>query len=98
MTLRDEDRRVIAQGIVLESTIRQNSVRVRVTAGQFFASSNYTLKSSVIEDTTNSEIISVSSLSSELRINNVSFVQNGILRKKKPTSLTEIRERFFCLD
>ena len=71
LTLRDEDRRVIAQGIVLESTIRQNSVRVRVTAGQFFASSNYTLKSSVIEDTTNSEIISVSSLSSELRINNV---------------------------
>jgi hypothetical protein len=53
----------IGSGIALETTNNQNSVRIKVTEGEFTVDSKLFLKSSNLNDTVGSKIISVNSLS-----------------------------------
>jgi hypothetical protein len=53
----------IGSGIALETTNNQNSVRIKVTQGEFTVDSKLFLKSSDLNDTVGSKIISVNSLS-----------------------------------
>lgn len=69
----------IAVGEVLEGTLRQNSLKIKVTSTQdFIVDGNYFLKSSNLDDTPKAEIISISSLSENLQIfslnNNIAIV------------------------
>ena len=60
----DEDQ---ATGTILETTSRQNSVKVRVTSqDNFFVTSEYYLRSSNLSDSNRVEIVSVNSLSTDL--------------------------------
>jgi hypothetical protein len=61
----DEDQ---ATGTILETTSRQNSVKVRVTnsVNNFFVTSDYYLRSSNLSDSNRVEIVSVNSLSTDL--------------------------------
>jgi hypothetical protein len=53
----------IGSGIALETTNNQNSVRIKVTEGEFAVDNKLFLKSSDLNDTVGSKIISVNSLS-----------------------------------
>jgi hypothetical protein len=59
---------IIAQGEVLESTVGKNTVKVKVNSGQFVPTDGYYIKSSNLFDTPGSELLDVNSLSSNLRI------------------------------
>ncbi len=56
----------VATGQVLETTIEQNSVKVKVLTGTFSVSSTLFLTSSDLINTTGSKIVSISSLSDNL--------------------------------
>ena len=67
MRLTNDDNEDQATGTILESTNRQNSVKIRVTSvSNFFVTSNYYLRSSNLSDTNRVEIVSVTSLSTGL--------------------------------
>lgn len=66
LVLRNDDDEVIAEGIILETVIRQNSVKVKVTSGNFIVTNNYYLRSSDLSDTNRAKIISLQSLSRNL--------------------------------
>ena len=66
MTLTNDDDEVIATGIILETITRQNSVKIKVTDGEFIVTEDYYLRSTNLSDTNRSEIISIESLSSGL--------------------------------
>ena len=58
----------IAEGIILESTVNQNSVKVRVNVDSdpFIVTNNYFLRSSDLSNTAGAKIVSVSSLSEDI--------------------------------
>ena len=62
---------VIAQGIVLETTISKNSVKVRLVFGSFTPTDNYFIRSSNLLDTPGVNVAQVGSLSSGLIIFNI---------------------------
>ena len=63
----------IATGVVLESTVNQNSVKVKVTStDSFIVTNDYFLRSSVLSNTTGSKIVSISSLSENIESFNIS--------------------------
>ena len=67
MRLTNDDNEDQATGEILESTNRQNSVKIKVTGNDnFFVTSDYYLRSSNLSDTNRVEIVSVSSLSTDL--------------------------------
>jgi len=66
MTLTNDDDVIIATGIILETITRQNSVKIRVTDGDFIVTEDYYLRSTNLSDTNRSEIISLESLSTGL--------------------------------
>ena len=66
MILTNDDDEVIATGTILETITRQNSVKIRVTNGEFIVTGDYYLRSSNLSDTNRSEIISIESLSTGL--------------------------------
>ena len=55
-----------ASGLILETTSRQNSVKIRVNSGEFSVTSDYYLRSSNLSDSNRVEIVSVESLSTGL--------------------------------
>jgi hypothetical protein len=71
LVLRNDDDEVIAQGIILETIVRQNSVKVKLTSGDFIVTEDYYLRSSNLSDTNRAEIISLESLSRDLTPFNV---------------------------
>ena len=66
MILTNDDDEVVAEGIILETITRQNSVKVKVNSGDFVVTGDYYLRSSNLSDTNRSEIISRESLSTGL--------------------------------
>ena len=67
MRLTNDDNEDQATGEILESTNRQNSVKVKVTsAANFFVTSEYYLRSSNLSDSNRVEILSLNSLSTGL--------------------------------
>ena len=61
----------VATGEVLESTVLQNSVKIKVLTGTFSVSTSLFLTSSDLINTTGSKIVSISSLSDGLNIFNI---------------------------
>jgi hypothetical protein len=67
MRLTNDDNEDQATGEILESTSRQNSVKIKVTSSDnFFVTSDYYLRSSNLSDSNRVEIVSVTSLSTDL--------------------------------
>lgn len=67
MRLTNDDNEDQATGTILETTNRQNSVKIRVTSDDnFFVTSDYYLRSSNLSDSNRVEIVSVTSLSTGL--------------------------------
>ena len=66
MTLTNDDKEVIATGLILETITRQNSVKIKVTSGEFIVTEDYYLRSTNLSDTNRSKIISIQSLSTGL--------------------------------
>jgi hypothetical protein len=62
---------IIAEGVVVETITRQNTVKIRIVSGQFEVNNNYVLKSSNLSDTIGSKIVTVNSLSTNLQINSI---------------------------
>ena len=81
LTLTNDDDDVIASGIILESTSRQNSVKVKVETGAFSTIQDYYLRSTNLSDTNRAEIISLQSLSTGLTIfdinDNIAIVETA---------------------
>ena len=77
----DESGLTFGSGVVLDGTFKQNSVKIRVTSGDFFNDGGYTLKSNVLENTSKSEVISVNSLSENIDIvsvkDNIGLIQTN---------------------
>ncbi|MGA1544638.1 MAG: YHYH protein [Saprospiraceae bacterium] len=71
ISLIDINGTVFATGIILETITRQNTLRVRVTSGEFITGNDYTLRSSNLFDTIGVGILSSTSLSKNLQINNI---------------------------
>lgn len=68
MRLTNNDNEDQATGTILETTRRQNSVKIRVSGNNnFFVTSDYYLRSSNLSDSNRVEIVSVSSLSTDLQ-------------------------------
>ncbi len=67
--IREDDGIVFATALVLEGTLKQNSLKVRIITGDIFASDDFIIKSSILSDTSNAKIISTLSLSENLTIN-----------------------------
>jgi len=68
MRLTNNDNEDQATGTILETTRRQNSVKIRVSGNDnFFVTSDYYLRSSNLSDSNRVEIVSVSSLSTDLQ-------------------------------
>ncbi len=61
----------IATGEILETTVSQNSVKIKVNSGSFVINDDYFIKSGNLNDTTGSRIISIQSLSQGIRVNSV---------------------------
>lgn len=59
---------IIATGEVLNSTINQNSLRIKVLTGSFVVDDNYSLSSSNLSDTPGSKILSIVSLSNNIDV------------------------------
>lgn len=68
LSLKNKDDNEVASGIVLSGTDRQNSVKLKITSGIFFADSNYFVKSNIITDTFISNVVSSSTISNQLSI------------------------------
>lgn len=66
MTLTNDDNEVIAKGVILETILRQNSVKIKVESGEFIPTDDYYLRSTDLSDTNRVQIISVQSLSTNL--------------------------------
>ena len=71
ISLIDINGTVFATGTVLETITRQNTLRIRVISGEFITENNYTLRSNNLSDTVGIGILSLSSLSKDLQINNI---------------------------
>lgn len=76
LVLFDDPNVVLATGVVLAATSSQNSVRIKVTSGNFYNYLNYPeketiIKSSDLGNTSGSEIIIIKKLSSNININKV---------------------------
>lgn len=56
-----------AKGLILESTTFRNSLKVKVLQGQFVADSQYFIKSSSINDSVGSRIVTIFKLSSDIK-------------------------------
>ena len=68
MRLTNDDNEDQATGTILETTSRQNSVKIRVSGNNnFFVTSDYYLRSSNLSDSNRVEIVSVLSLSTDLQ-------------------------------
>jgi len=61
----------IATGIILEGIARQNSLKVKVTSGDFIVDTKYFLRSSNLGDTSRTKILNIFSLSENLNIFNL---------------------------
>ena len=72
LSLVNEDGDSVASGEILESTVLQNSVTLKVLSGTFEILEDYFLKSNNLADTSRAEINSIISLSSNISIFNVS--------------------------
>lgn len=66
-----EEREIVATAEVLETVIEQNSIIVKTLTGIFDSGPEYYLKSSVLSDTSRSEIISITELSSGITLNSI---------------------------
>lgn len=66
--IREDDGIVFATALVLEGSLKQNSVKVRIITGDIFASDDFIIKSNVLSDTSSAKIISTTSLSENLTI------------------------------
>lgn len=77
----------IATGEILESTSSQNSLKIKVNSGTFVVTSSYFLRSSDLNDTTGAEIISLSSLSENLQVNEIKN-NIAIVETAEPHNLT----------
>lgn len=71
ISLIDNNANIFGTGVVLETITRQNTLRVRVTSGEFLTGNNYTLRSNNLSDTIGIGILSLTSLSKNLQINNI---------------------------
>jgi hypothetical protein len=69
--IRESDGVVFGTGLVLEGTLKQNALKVRIITGDIFATDDFIIKSSTISDTSNAKIISTTSLSENLTINSL---------------------------
>ncbi len=69
--IREDDGVIFGTALVLEGTLKQNALKVRVITGDIFTSDNFILKSSTLSDTTNAKVISTTSLSENLTINTI---------------------------
>jgi hypothetical protein len=67
--IREDDGVIFGTATVLEGSLRQNSLKIRVISGEFFASDDFIIKSNVLSDTSSSKIIKSTSLSENLQIN-----------------------------
>jgi len=67
--IREEDGVIFGTATVLEGSLRQNSLKIRLISGDFFASNDFIIKSNVLSDTSSSKIIKSTSLSENLQIN-----------------------------
>ena len=80
--LTDDDDNDVATGLILETTLRQNSVIVKVDAGnRFYTTDEYYLRSSNLSDTNRAEVISTESLSENINAfkvdNNIAIVETS---------------------
>jgi hypothetical protein len=57
-----------AKGLVLETTLQRNSLKIKNLQGEFSVDNQYFLKSNNLEDTIGSKIVNINSLSSDIRI------------------------------
>ena len=71
ITLTDGRDLILGTGTILQTTSNQNSVKIDVTSGSFFPTNDYILRSSNLEDTPGTKIISLENLSNELLISSV---------------------------
>ena len=75
----DPDNPAIAVGEVLETTTKQNNLKVKVTSGSFIINDDYTIRSNNLADTIGSKINSINSLSDDIEIfsvfNNIALVK-----------------------
>jgi hypothetical protein len=69
--IRESDGIIFATALVLEGTLRQNSLKVRIITGDIFASDNFIVKSNILSDTSSAKVISTTSLSENLTITNI---------------------------
>jgi hypothetical protein len=69
--IRESDGTIFGTATVLEGSLRQNSLKIRIISGDFFAADNFIVKSSVLSDTSSSRIIKSTSLSENLQINTI---------------------------
>jgi len=69
--IREDDGIVFGTGLVLEGSLKQNSLKVRIITGDIFASEDFIIKSNVLSDTSSAKIISTTSLSENLTITNI---------------------------
>jgi hypothetical protein len=66
LTLTDGKDSEIATGLILESTVNQNSVKVKELTGSFATTEGYFLRSTDLSNTTGSEIFTITSLSENI--------------------------------
>ena len=66
--IRESDGVIFGTALVLEGTLRQNSLKIRVVTGDIFATDDFIIKSSVLSDTSSAKVISTTSLSENLTI------------------------------
>lgn len=66
LSFRNDEGQVFGTGEVLEGTVRQNSVKLRIATGDFFPSDEFLVKSNNLGDTSTSKIILATSLSENL--------------------------------
>lgn len=88
VSLIDLSNSTVAQGIILESTNRQNSLKVKVTQGTFTANSSYFLRSSNLFDSPKVGVESVSSLSKNISIFSLDN-KIAVAKFSKPHNLTK---------
>jgi hypothetical protein len=69
--IREDDGIIFGTGLVLEGSLKQNSLKVRVITGDIFASEDFIIKSNVLSDTSSAKIISTTSLSENLSITSI---------------------------
>ena len=82
-----EAQAIVAEGEILDSVVAQNSILVRINYGVFETGDEYYIKSSVLADTSRSELIDVTSLSTDIPL--FSVEENiAILQTNEPHGLS----------